>query len=60
MWFTNGFIAKSRLKGLDPIGLATTQLSLAWLMIPPDMTSLAKVPDFIGCFLSQALSMRGE
>jgi len=28
-------IAKSRLKGLDPIGLATTQLSLAWLMILP-------------------------
>lgn len=28
-------IAKARLKGLDPIGLATTQLSLAWLMILP-------------------------
>ncbi|MDE1176625.1 MAG: DMT family transporter [Edaphobacter sp.] len=28
-------IAKSRLQGLDPIGLATTQLSLAWLMILP-------------------------
>src|SRR5437660_1589610 len=28
-------IAKIRLKGLDPIGLATTQLSLAWLMIVP-------------------------
>jgi drug/metabolite transporter (DMT)-like permease len=31
-------IAKSRLKGLDPIGLATTQLSLAWLMIVPVAT----------------------
>lgn len=31
-------IAKSRLKGLDPIGLATTQLSLAWLMILPVAT----------------------
>jgi drug/metabolite transporter (DMT)-like permease len=31
-------IAKSRLKGLDPIGLATTQLSLAWLMILPIAT----------------------
>jgi Permeases of the drug/metabolite transporter (DMT) superfamily len=28
-------IAKIKLKGLDPIGLATTQLSLAWLMILP-------------------------
>jgi len=28
-------IAKIRLQGLDPIGLATTQLSLAWLMILP-------------------------
>ena len=28
-------IAKTKLKGLDPIGLATTQLSLAWLMILP-------------------------
>jgi drug/metabolite transporter (DMT)-like permease len=28
-------IAKAKLKGLDPIGLATTQLSLAWLMILP-------------------------
>jgi drug/metabolite transporter (DMT)-like permease len=28
-------IAKTRLHGLDPIGLATTQLSLAWLMIVP-------------------------
>jgi drug/metabolite transporter (DMT)-like permease len=28
-------IAKIRLKGFDPIGLATTQLSLAWLMILP-------------------------
>jgi drug/metabolite transporter (DMT)-like permease len=31
-------IAKSHLKGLDPIGLATTQLSLAWLMILPVAT----------------------
>ena len=31
-------IAKVRLKGLDPIGLATTQLSLAWLMILPVAT----------------------
>jgi drug/metabolite transporter (DMT)-like permease len=31
-------IAKTRLKGLDPIGLATTQLSLAWLMILPVAT----------------------
>jgi drug/metabolite transporter (DMT)-like permease len=31
-------IAKNRLKGLDPIGLATTQLSLAWLMILPVAT----------------------
>ena len=31
-------IAKSQLKGLDPIGLATTQLSLAWLMILPVAT----------------------
>jgi drug/metabolite transporter (DMT)-like permease len=28
-------IAKIQLKGLDPIGLATTQLSLAWLMLLP-------------------------
>ena len=28
-------IAKIKLKGLDPIGLATTQLSLAWLMVLP-------------------------
>jgi drug/metabolite transporter (DMT)-like permease len=28
-------IAKIKLKGLDPIGLATTQLSLAWLMLLP-------------------------
>jgi len=28
-------IAKTKLQGLDPIGLATTQLSLAWLMILP-------------------------
>lgn len=28
-------IAKTKLHGLDPIGLATTQLSLAWLMILP-------------------------
>jgi len=28
-------IAKVKLKGLDPIGLATTQLSLAWLMVFP-------------------------
>jgi drug/metabolite transporter (DMT)-like permease len=28
-------IAKIKLKGFDPIGLATTQLSLAWLMILP-------------------------
>ena len=28
-------IAKLKLQGLDPIGLATTQLSLAWLMILP-------------------------
>ncbi len=28
-------IAKIKLQGLDPIGLATTQLSLAWLMILP-------------------------
>jgi drug/metabolite transporter (DMT)-like permease len=31
-------IAKSQLNGLDPIGLATTQLSLAWLMILPVAT----------------------
>lgn len=31
-------IAKNYLKGLDPIGLATTQLSLAWLMILPIAT----------------------
>jgi drug/metabolite transporter (DMT)-like permease len=31
-------IAKTRLKGFDPIGLATTQLSLAWLMILPVAT----------------------
>ena len=31
-------IAKIRLKGFDPIGLATTQLSLAWLMILPVAT----------------------
>lgn len=31
-------IAKTRLNGLDPIGLATTQLSLAWLMILPIAT----------------------
>jgi drug/metabolite transporter (DMT)-like permease len=31
-------IAKNNLKGLDPIGLATTQLSLAWLMILPIAT----------------------
>ena len=28
-------IAKIKLKGLDPIGLATTQLSLAWIMLFP-------------------------
>jgi len=28
-------IAKIKLKGLDPIGLATSQLSLAWLMVLP-------------------------
>jgi drug/metabolite transporter (DMT)-like permease len=28
-------IAKIKLQGLDPIGLATTQLSLAWLMLLP-------------------------
>ncbi len=28
-------IAKVKLKGLDPIGLATTQLSLAWIMLLP-------------------------
>jgi drug/metabolite transporter (DMT)-like permease len=28
-------IAKIKLKGIDPIGLATTQLSLAWLMVLP-------------------------
>ncbi len=28
-------IAKVKLKGLDPIGLATTQLSLAWIMLFP-------------------------
>ncbi len=28
-------IAKTKLQGLDPIGLATTQLSLAWLMLLP-------------------------
>ncbi len=28
-------IAKVKLKGLDPIGLATTQLSLAWAMLLP-------------------------
>jgi drug/metabolite transporter (DMT)-like permease len=28
-------IAKVKLKGLDPIGLATTQLSLAWMMMLP-------------------------
>jgi drug/metabolite transporter (DMT)-like permease len=28
-------IAKIKLKGVDPIGLATTQLSLAWLMVLP-------------------------
>lgn len=31
-------IAKAKLKGLDPLGLATTQLSLAWLMIVPIAT----------------------
>jgi drug/metabolite transporter (DMT)-like permease len=31
-------IAKIRLKGFDPISLATTQLSLAWLMILPIAT----------------------
>jgi drug/metabolite transporter (DMT)-like permease len=28
-------VAKVKLKGLDPIGLATTQLSLAWIMLFP-------------------------
>jgi drug/metabolite transporter (DMT)-like permease len=28
-------VAKTKLQGLDPIGLATTQLSLAWLMLLP-------------------------
>lgn len=28
-------IAKTKLKGIDPIGLATGQLSLAWLMVLP-------------------------
>jgi drug/metabolite transporter (DMT)-like permease len=28
-------IAKAKLKGFDPIGLATTQLSLAWVMVLP-------------------------
>ena len=28
-------IAKIKLKGVDPIGIATTQLSLAWLMVLP-------------------------
>ena len=31
-------IAKAKLQGLDPLGLATTQLSLAWLMILPIAT----------------------
>lgn len=31
-------IAKIKLKGIDPLGLATTQLSLAWLIILPVAT----------------------
>jgi drug/metabolite transporter (DMT)-like permease len=28
-------IAKAKLKGIDPVGIATTQLSLAWLIVLP-------------------------
>jgi len=49
-------IAKMKLKGLDPIGLATTQLSLAWLMILP-VATLGQHPGVIlrSSILSAAL-----
>ena len=51
-------IAKSRLKGLDPIGLATTQLSLAWLMILP-VATLGQHPGAIARSSILAASLLG-
>jgi drug/metabolite transporter (DMT)-like permease len=39
-------VAKARLKGIDPIGLATTQLSLASLMLVPAALAGAHPSDF--------------
>jgi drug/metabolite transporter (DMT)-like permease len=51
-------IAKIKLKGLDPIGLATTQLSLAWLMILP-VASFGQHPGAIARSSVLAASLLG-